>query len=64
MPCGAVLAHQVRAVATLNCDPAAAAALELIRLGRMPQADDLRDAGSFDLPKYLAGVAERLAARG
>lgn len=51
-------------MATLNCDPAATAALELIRLGRMPQADDLRDAGSFDLPKYLRGVAERLAARG
>ena len=62
--CGCVCrCSQVYAVATLNSDPAAVAALELLRLGRFPRPDQLRDAGSFDLPKYVAGVAHKLGKR-
>lgn len=47
----------VTAVATLNKDPWAVAAAELLRLDRMPHPSDLRGT-NIDLVAYLRDVSE------
>lgn len=48
---------RVAAVVTFNRDPVAVAAMELIRLGRMPDERALLDDPAFDLEAHLAAVS-------
>lgn len=56
-----IKAGAVAAVLTVNRDPVAVAAMELLRLGRMPSPAAIRAAESLDLVAYLRDISKALS---
>ena len=55
---------QVAAVATLQDDPQAVAARDLMRLGKMPSVAQIKAEAKFDLAAYLKKVTTTATAAG
>ena len=58
-----IVHDSVAAVATLNRDPEAVAAMELLKLGAMPAPSELAGSSEFDLTKHLRTVTVAAAAK-